>query len=78
MSGSSINLISNLSKSLGAASQRATDDVAKFSATMDPTKPQDLFEMQMRMTRMTVTNQVEMQLMSSIQEMLKSMTQRLS
>jgi hypothetical protein len=34
--------------------------------------------MQMRMTRMTVTNQVEMQVMSSIQEMLKSMTQRLS
>ena len=69
--------VSSLTSHLASGLDTSMQDVATFANTMDPTSPKDLSMMQMKMMRVTTAVQLESALMKSLEDALKSVTQRM-
>ena len=69
--------VSSLTNHLASDLDQSMQDVASFANEMDPTDPSDLAQMQMKMMRVTTAVQLESALMKSLEDALKSVTQRI-
>lgn len=69
--------VSSLTNHLASGLDQSMQDVASFANEMDPTDPSDLAQMQMKMMRVTTGVQLESALMKSLEDALKSVTQRM-
>ncbi|MCY4031480.1 MAG: hypothetical protein OXF05_05130 [Hyphomicrobiales bacterium] len=69
--------VSSLTNHLSTGLDQSMQDVASFANEMDPTDPSDLAQMQMKMMRVTTAVQLESALMKSLEDALKSVTQRI-
>ena len=74
---SGLNL-GNITESLGKASSGAIDDVNKSIKDMDPSNPEDMVTMQMKMMKMNMLVQFESQMVKSVDDMVKGILQRMN
>ena len=74
---SGINL-GNITESVGKAANSAIDDVNNTAKDMDPSNPEDMVKMQMKMMKMNMLVQFESQMVKSVDDMVKGILQRMN
>lgn len=79
MSNNGINL-GNIANSVGSSANKAIGDVNDLvnSKDFDPSNPQDMVSMQMKMMKMNMLVQFESQMVKSVDDMVKGILQRMN
>ena len=79
MSNNGINL-GNIAASVGSAANKAIGDVNNLvkDKDFDPSNPQDMVTMQMKMMKMNMLVQFESQMVKSVDDMVKGILQRMN
>ena len=79
MSSNGINL-GNIASSVGKSANEAIGDVNSLvqDKNFDPSNPQDMVSMQMKMMKMNMLVQFESQMVKSVDDMVKGILQRMN